>query len=342
MSDDPTANSPDDLRAEDLPPVEPPSAGFIVQLFVVPALIVMAVVGVWALFGKLASSKQDVQKHVAELDGNEHRRWRAALALAQSLKEDQESDKPDAERLSRDRAVAEKLSAMLDRSLESHSGKDSEIKHQEFLSKTLGLLDVDEFVLPVLQKAMAEEYNREVRKNAIVSVAMIAGRRREAALDINDKSIIDALVKYTQDSDVLFRQLSTFALGLCTGDEVTDQLTVLLNNADSKTRFNAAIGLTRQGSTQGLSVFENVLTLAQKTGKPADPNESLTIDEKERLRMEPYMVNNVFTALADLRKFLEPDQVEKLNGLIARLADDYPSSEIRVAARGLLDQFSAE
>ena len=42
-----------------LPPVEPPSAGFIVQLFVVPALIVLAVVGVWALFGKIASSDED-------------------------------------------------------------------------------------------------------------------------------------------------------------------------------------------------------------------------------------------------------------------------------------------
>ena len=35
--------------AADLPPVEPPSAAFIVQLFVVPAMIVIAVVGVWAL-----------------------------------------------------------------------------------------------------------------------------------------------------------------------------------------------------------------------------------------------------------------------------------------------------
>ena len=73
-------------RPEDLPPVTPPSAGFIVQLFVIPALIVMGVVSVWALFGKLADSGSDWQQLVAELGGgNEHRRWRAAQELAQVL-----------------------------------------------------------------------------------------------------------------------------------------------------------------------------------------------------------------------------------------------------------------
>jgi hypothetical protein len=39
----------------DLPPVEPPTAGFIVQLFVLPAVIVAVVIVVWLLFGKLAA-----------------------------------------------------------------------------------------------------------------------------------------------------------------------------------------------------------------------------------------------------------------------------------------------
>jgi hypothetical protein len=64
---------------EDLPPVEPPSAGFIIQLFVVPGLIVLAIVGVWALFGKLASGENDWQARLVELrHPNEHRRWRGA------------------------------------------------------------------------------------------------------------------------------------------------------------------------------------------------------------------------------------------------------------------------
>ncbi|MCA9118121.1 MAG: hypothetical protein KDA79_23780, partial [Planctomycetaceae bacterium] len=71
---------------EELPPVEPPSAGFIVQLFLVPGLIVAAIIGVWVLFGRIAEGRQDWRELVAELpSGNEQRRWRAALGLAQML-----------------------------------------------------------------------------------------------------------------------------------------------------------------------------------------------------------------------------------------------------------------
>ena len=76
------SNASPEFRPEELPPVTPPSAGFIVQLFLIPALIVMAVVAVWALFGKLADSDNDWKQLATELSSsNEHRRWRAALGL---------------------------------------------------------------------------------------------------------------------------------------------------------------------------------------------------------------------------------------------------------------------
>jgi transposase len=80
---------------EDLPPVQPPSAGFILQLFVVPGLIVLAIVAVWLLFGKLAGNEQDWKGLLVELQHpNEHRRWRGALGLAQMLKADQGASGP--------------------------------------------------------------------------------------------------------------------------------------------------------------------------------------------------------------------------------------------------------
>ena len=51
----------------DLPPVEPPSAGFVVQLFVIPALVVVVVIIVWLLFGKLAGGERDAMEYVRQL-----------------------------------------------------------------------------------------------------------------------------------------------------------------------------------------------------------------------------------------------------------------------------------
>ena len=62
--EDPRVNRPAVPAGDDLlPPVEPPSAGFIIQLFVIPALIVVLIVAVWLAFNWLvrtASSPEDV------------------------------------------------------------------------------------------------------------------------------------------------------------------------------------------------------------------------------------------------------------------------------------------
>ncbi len=47
-----------------LPPVEPPSAGFILQLFVVPGIIVAIIVMVWLLFNWVARTGNDPREYV--------------------------------------------------------------------------------------------------------------------------------------------------------------------------------------------------------------------------------------------------------------------------------------
>src|SRR5580693_10665223 len=85
------ADIPHDGDQPVLPPLEPPSAGFIMQLFVIPALIVLAVVVVWAFFGKIAASEEDWRVLVEDIrNTNEHRRWRGADGLATLLLRDQQ------------------------------------------------------------------------------------------------------------------------------------------------------------------------------------------------------------------------------------------------------------
>ena len=169
---------------DNLPPVQPPSAGFIVQLFLVPGLIVLAVVGVWALFGKMASSEQNWQRLVEEIkQENPHRRWRGATGLIQLLRADQERGEAG-EKLSENPEVAKALAGMLKKELQSKAMDEEAIKQRRFLARGLRLLDVPEVVLPVLMETMKLQTNddgmNDVRKNAVASVAVILGRARDA------------------------------------------------------------------------------------------------------------------------------------------------------------------
>ena len=74
--------SPDDS----LPPVEPPSAAFLVQLFLVPALIVGIIVFVWLAFHWLAQLGNDPEGYVRALKRPSEGRWQAALNLANDLR----------------------------------------------------------------------------------------------------------------------------------------------------------------------------------------------------------------------------------------------------------------
>ena len=71
----------------DLPPVEPPSAGFVVQLFVIPAVVVVVVIIVWLLFGKLAGGERDAMEYVRRLR-SPTANWRLAFELASLIQHD--------------------------------------------------------------------------------------------------------------------------------------------------------------------------------------------------------------------------------------------------------------
>ena len=333
---------------EDLPPVKPPSAGFIVQLFVVPALIVLAIVGVIGLFGQLSESEQDWRELVQELGSpNEHRRWRAALGLAHLLKADQ--DRAAAEqRLTRNPRVAEALVALLDEQLASRSSRDDDLKQQAFLARTLGTLDVPEVVLPALQRAMHSDHDREVRKNAIASVAVVYGRHAEAgdgdeaannpAPSSAAPGLVEDVIDVSHDSDPLIRQLAAFTLGLTPGEQARQRLEVLLQDADLHTQENAAVALARQHSTAGWPVFQRVLAdrrppVATVTG---DPSSLTAIEERNAAGIRLVSLRNSLKAVGDLSDEWTPEQRRELQALIEPLAEAHAEPRIRTDARQAL------
>lgn len=326
----------DERLPDELPPVKPPSAGFIVQLFFVPALIVLAVVGVWVLFGKLASGDRDWRSLVTEMrSSNTHRRDRAATALAHMLRNDERSGAAG-QQLARNPEVATELANLLDERLQLRSPSDNDLSQQAFLARTLGFLEVPRVVLPVLREAMQPEQDRDVRKNAIAAIALVAGRAVERGAPLDDAKLVDDLVRISSDPDPLVRQLGAFTLGVIPAPESKQRLRVMISDSDANARINAAVGLARQNSTEGVPVFKVVLGDA---ADPVDEDEARGESLEERRRnadIENFersvAVKNALKAVCDLAAELSAKQQAELLALIRPLADDHPHQRIRLDA----------
>ena len=232
---------------DDLPPVQPPSAGFIVQLFVFPALIVMAVVAIWWMFGLIAVGEQDWRKLLQDLQSqNLHVRNRAMYGLAQVL--DQDSRRGDqGQNLRANREIAQGLADQLVIELKKNSTSREGVAIQEYLTRALGMMDSLDAIVPGLQMALEPQRDDDIRKSALVSLSFVAGRARERGRPLADPAIIGSLIQQSQDSIPIIRQTAAFALGLFESPEATHQLEVLLENPDRMTAINAAIGLARSG-----------------------------------------------------------------------------------------------
>lgn len=321
---------------EQLPPVQPPSASFIMQLFLVPGLIVAAVVGVWALFGKISSSEQDWRQLVSELRStNEHRRWRGANALAQVLRADADlGDK--GQHLSGNEQIAKELASLLDELLQQSTTDPELITQQSFVARTLGWLDTESIIFPTLIKAMQPGKETLVRSDAIRAIAQVAGRKALTNGSITDQDVIDQVIEFSRDENALMRQVAAFTLGLLPGENVDQRLKVMAGDTDKNTRTNAAIALTRRGMTDGVAVMIDVLkTASQKVEVASMPGPSES--EKRNQAVAQQEVNaiaafNAFRAFRDLKAKLNDDQRQQVIVECERLAKDSEFLRIRMDA----------
>jgi HEAT repeat protein len=340
---DPLAGRPEFLDddppvgMDELPPVEPPSAGFIVQLFVVPAIIVTVIVGVYLLFGQLASGEQDWRKQLTDIrSDNPHVRWRGALGLAQMLQTDASAE---GQRLAENRDVARELADLLQESMGKASAGEDDLKQQEFLARTLGLVDVDDLTLPALKEALQPEEDETVRKNALASLAAIANRRHETGATFDDSAVVGDVIAVTFEQQPVLRHTATYTLGLFDSPAADERLAVLLEDTDPKTQFNAAVALARGGSTEGLPVFETVLEEAQSnpqvSGGPLRPDDS---GEQNQAFEQALMLSNTLKALEELTGAMSVEQRQRVAEQLAPLADAYPQPQLRIEAGDVLRQ----
>jgi len=322
MMDD-SASTPASPLGDDLPPVQPPSAGFVVQLFVVPALIVAAVVGVWALFGRLAAGEQNWQRLVQDLDSpNPLVSKRAMFGLATLLDSDQR--RGDAgQHLSMNPQIARALSAQFEKALDAANRDEETLSQQVFLARALGLLDVSSATVPALTRGLDDRHDVEIRKGAVMSLALIAGRALDRREPLGPDAV-EALETLSHDSDAALRRPAAFALGLTPSPIAQQRLEVLLEDADQMTSVNAAVALARQKSTAGMPVFVKALSVQANAQNGMEQQETLLIQK------------NVLKAVAELGQRFDEDDRSRLTQLIAPFANDHREPRIRIEAQGAL------
>jgi len=331
MSRVPQSGVPDNLP-EELPPVKPPSVGFIVQLIVVPGLIVGAIVGIWLLFGRMATAEQDWQRLVVELQNpNEHRRWRGAMGLAQILKADLElGDR--GQHLSTNPEFVSALSQMLGAELDRNGQRPEDLQFQSFLTQTFSLLDSPDAALPVLTQALRPSVDREVRKNALLSLAVMVDRMKRKGDAVNEGEIASQILPVCQDTDPLIRTTAAYTLGLLEDPDARNQLKAMLGDTDQGVKLNAAIALVRHNDRSGVSQLTEVLSTAN------EPFEGRYSDQLAQF----LAVKNSLTAIGQLKDLLTDGEKGDLRKLIQPIADSFREAGIRVQAQSTLQSLDGK
>lgn len=323
------SNAPSPLTPDtDLPPVEPPTAGFIVQLFVIPAVVVCVVIAVWLLFGKLAGGERDVNEYVRIIRSeNANRRFRAAYELA-SLITNEKS-------LAVDPRLMGDLTELMQAELAQKGGDNAEAK--QYLALTLGVFQIDQGTstagktmeaLPVLAEALDESQPLPVRIAAAESLARQAARQDGK---VSDPHVIGPLAKATESNEADVRLRATYALGFCGGDAATTALRNRLSDPNRDVAYNAAFALIRRDDAASLDTLRELLTEStlEQTIRLENPTEKKNRIEAFQTQALRSLTQGLKAGAGTLAARVRPE-LEKLV--------TSPYAGVSVEAKSLLDQ----
>jgi len=246
----------------DLPPVEAPSVATIVQLFLIPAAVVVVGVVVVLLFGQLPGGQRDAMDYVRAIQAENDfasRRWRAAYELANLIHNDSN--------LAADPNLMGALTEALDRELARGDSTDDP-RVAEYLALTLGAFRIDGATgrddrpadpLGTLAEAVGSNRPTPVRLAAAESLARHAARR-EGGLE--HPAAVAALGAVGTDAPPELRQRAVYALGFFGGEPAAQALRARIEAGDEDrfVRYNAAAALARRGDLTALPVVREMLT----------------------------------------------------------------------------------
>src|SRR5436305_13870894 len=168
----------------DIPRESPRSILFQFVLF--PLGIVVVAVGIFLLFGKLASDEQSIPDYLNEIkSGSSHERWQAAYQLSKALKRGEGKKVPNLE---------EQVAALYT------GAKHDDPRIRRYLSMVLGSLG-DRRATPLLVDALKEN-DVETRIYALLALA-----------DLHDPAAVPRILAVANDEEKDVRETAIYALG---------------------------------------------------------------------------------------------------------------------------------
>ena len=320
------ADAPDSVSPNDqLPPVEPPSAGFIVRLFVIPALIVLVMFALGAGVKWLVERESNPTAYVEALRRNNDGRWQAAHDLADVLRS------PQNDHLKDDPALARELAETLSTELAAGAKDDLAVQLRVYLCNALGEFRVPE-VLDVLVKAVTSgdaEKERVVQFSAMKALAVYLSAAPQADW-IDRPEVLATVLAASRDSEPLMRSTAAFALGAAGTPEALKRLAAMLLDSYPDVRYNAATNLARRGDAQALAVLAEMLEPEQAAAV------SLEKQEQSREYKRDLILVNALRAAKDLAGQNAEADLAALVGPVERLTADDMAPGIRVQADEVL------
>jgi len=319
------ADSQRRLSADDaLPPVEPPSAAFLVQLFLVPGLIVAIIVCVWLAFHWLAHLGNDPQAYVRTLQRDNEGRWQAALNLANDLRG------PGGAALKEDESLALELGRILGEEVESgRTGEQSETL-RSYLCRALGEFAVPAAAAPLVER-VGDARDPQTARAAVEALAVLATNLAAAGRSLSDaEGVTTAVVNASRSDDVPLRSAAAFTLGVLGGEPATERLLALAGDTVDDIRFNAALALARQGRTEAYEGLGEMLALPDLP-VPADADAAA---QSQRYKRALVVVNALRGVALLVDSTHEPPPAAVVDRVKAVAAD--PVGDVRSGAAALL------
>lgn len=258
---------------ETLPPVEPPSASFLIQLFVIPGIIVGVIVLVWVLFNWIAhSGSGDPQDYIEALRHNSADVFQKLEFLAEALQNDRRGE------FKNNANFAGELADILQSKISTGDMDSTAINLRVYLCIALGKFNTP-VGLPALMKAAStnrDEAELPVRRAALQAIGDLADNvRATTSAPLSDPALTDMLLAASRDPAPVIRLRAAFVMGRIGGTKEIARLAELLDDPYPDVSYNAATALARQGDARPLDTLRAMLHVDKSSASLASEDPDL-------------------------------------------------------------------